>query len=81
MTIIIISLTIIIIGIIIVMSAIRKVIIYKNKENEEYKEPTEQDKMYRAVTTLAYLIIAIIIIAVIVKVLFWAGLITAINNH
>ena len=81
MTIIIISLTIIIIGIIIVMSVIRKVIIYKNKENEEYKEPTEQDKMYRAVTTLAYLIIAIIIIAVIVKVLFWAGLITAIKNH
>ena len=65
----------------ILIATIVTIIDYNIHKNDEYEEPKPQEKMYKAITTLAYLIIAIIIIAIIVKVLFWTGLISVIINH
>ncbi|MCM1008546.1 MAG: hypothetical protein NC485_11600 [Ruminococcus flavefaciens] len=36
-----------------------------------------KDKMYKAMTILIYIIIAIILILIAIKILFWAGILTA----
>lgn len=67
----------IIISIIIVIATILIIIVCKKSSSDEYEEMTTKDKMYKAITILVYIIIAIFII----KVLFWTGLISAISNH
>lgn len=66
------------IGFIITLTAIiiaMKLIHDRTEENE--KELSQKDKMYKAMTILIYIIIAIILIPIAIKILFWAGVLTA----
>lgn len=50
---------------------------YKNENPDDFEEETTKDKMYRAITVLVYIIIAIILIPIAIKILFWTGILTA----
>lgn len=47
------------------------------RTEEDKKELSQKDKMYKAITILIYIIIAIILIPIAIKILFWAGILTA----
>lgn len=49
----------------------------KRKPYKEEKSTELKDKMYKAMTILIYIIIAIILILIAIKILFWAGILTA----
>lgn len=53
---------------------------YKNKNPEDYEEEEPKDKMYRAITILIYLIIAIILIAIIARLFFWSSILALIKG-
>lgn len=49
----------------------------KRKPYKDEKRTEPKDKMYKAITILIYIIIAIILIPIAIKILFWAGILTA----
>lgn len=65
------------IGFIITLTAIIIAMKLIKDRKEDKKELSQKDKMYKAITILIYIIIAIILIPIAIKILFWAGILTA----
>lgn len=66
------------IGFIITITAIIIAVKLLHDRTEEDKEElSPKEKMYKAITALIYIIIAIILIPIAIKILFWAGILTA----
>lgn len=63
--------------VIVVLLTIIVLIGEKRKPYKEEKRTEPKDKMYKAITILIYIIIAIILIPIAIKILFWAGVLTA----
>ena len=63
--------------VIVVLLTIIVLIGEKRKPYKEEKRTEPKDKMYKAITILIYIIIAIILIPIAIKILFWAGILTA----
>ena len=63
--------------VIVVLLTIIVLIGEKRKPYKEEKRTEPKDKMYKAMTILIYIIIAIILIPIAIKILFWAGVLTA----
>lgn len=67
---------IIILAIVAVITIALIIVIFKILDKKGYVERTPKEKMYRAITFLVYIIIALIGI----KILFWTGIISSIKN-
>lgn len=66
-----------IIGFIITITAIVIAIkLIQDRTEEDKKELSQKDKMYRAITILVYIIIAMILIPIAIKILLWTGILT-----
>jgi len=65
----------IITGIVIITVAVVTAI-NKLKDKDKYEEVTPQERMYNAITTLVYIVIILIVLAVIARLLFWGSIVS-----
>lgn len=53
----------------------------KDKSQDNYEEESEKDKMYRAIRTLIYIIIFLILTPIVIKLLILSGVFAIIGNY